>query len=391
MNFPKYNIVVLGISCFEGMAGSKRVRNLIGPLIDQNLVTANNLVFKEEIKGQIPDRGIIDNITYKVINYRLINIFSIFSFYYNGIKFIGNCRKQSNFNFIYNYGGPNIQNILFIIYAKLIGYKVICDITEDNRYEPTVNFLNKLKNRSGIFLLKASIYFADSLIGISEHLYYGALEFSKGKIPVYHIPISVDLKYFNNHTYVKTNEDFKIFYGGSYQEKDGLDFLIDAFDKVSEKYGKVTLILTGSGIVSDMQRVMNKINNSNNKRNIIFKGFLNNSDYFSLLNECDIFCMTRIKSNHANSGFPFKLGEFLASGKAVIATNVGDVSKYLTNDLNALLIEPNSVQKLADAILSLIRNPEKIISIGEKGRKTAERFFDSEIISLKFFAVLQSV
>jgi glycosyltransferase involved in cell wall biosynthesis len=98
--------------------------------------------------------------------------------------------------------------------------------------------------------------------------------------------------------------------------------------------------------------------------------------------------MTRIKSDHAATGFPFKLGEFLATGKAVIATNVGDVSKYLLNDVNSIVISPNSSDQIVSAITSLIENPEKIKQLGAKGRETAETFFDSQKTSATFHQVL---
>ena len=391
MNSPIYNIVVLDISCFEGMATSKRVRNLIMPLISKNLVNANNLIFKEQVREQITGYGKIDNINYKLIGYKLTNIFTVFGFYLRGFIFLKKSKQSNHKNIIYNYGGPNIQNILFLIYGRLIGYKIICDITEDIRHEFKESFINRIKAKSSLLLLRYLKYFADSLIGISEHLVKRLLILSENKIPVFLIPISVNLDYFNNNSFTQDYEDLKIFYGGSFNEKDGLEYLIGAFDEVTKKHMNVKLVITGIGIKSDMERVNNLINKSINRDKILYKGFLSTNNYYTLLNECDIFCMTRINSNHANTGFPFKLGEFLASGKAVIATNVGDVPKYLTNDLNALLIEPNSVQQLADALSSLIENPDKIRAIGIEGRKTAECFFDSEKVSMKFYSILQSV
>lgn len=386
----KYNMVVLGTSCFEGMAGSKRIRNLIEPLIMKNLVSVKNLIFKSETKQLTDEEGNIDRIDYKIIGYRIINIFSVFRYYSNGFRFIKRNRLSDKKNIIYNYGGPNIENILFILYGRSLGYRIICDVVEDNRYEPTVNFLNKLKTRSSVFLLKMSRFYAHSMIGISEHLYKRLLEYSKGRIPVYLIPISVNLKYFTFHPKRENNNDFRIFYGGSFNKKDGVDLLINAFDVICENHKNVKLVLTGSGSTDDLERTSNQIDKSKNKEKIIYRGFLSTNDYFEVLNECDIFCMNRVNSDHANTGFPFKLGEFLASGKAVIATQVGDVPKYLTNNVNALLITPSSVEKLIEALLFLIENPEKIEMIGKEGRKTAENYFDSDKLSGDLYSIIQS-
>ena len=119
-------------------------------------------------------------------------------------------------------------------------------------------------------------------------------------------------------------------------------------------------------------------------------GFLSISDYYATLNSCDIFCMTRINSRFANAGFPFKLGEFLATGKGVIATNVGDVSSYLEDGVNALLISPNTVNELANAILTFINEPGKIKLLGAGARKTAETNFDSEKVGLRLLSIFRS-
>ncbi|MGF2414764.1 MAG: glycosyltransferase [Ferruginibacter sp.] len=110
-----------------------------------------------------------------------------------------------------------------------------------------------------------------------------------------------------------------------------------------------------------------------------------------MLNECDIFCMTRVNSKFANAGFPFKLGEFLASGKAVIATNVGDVPNYLFNDINAMVVNPDSVEEIVDALLILIEHPEKRQALGKEARKTAEKFFDSDAVGMKLLSIFHQV
>ena len=120
---------------------------------------------------------------------------------------------------------------------------------------------------------------------------------------------------------------------------------------------------------------------------IIFKGFLSKDEYYNVLNECDIFCMTRINSQFANAGFPFKLGEFLATGKAVISTNVSDVNKFIRNGENALIIRPSSEDEIAEALIYILKNPILINKLGTEGRKTAELNFDSEKISLDLFQI----
>ncbi|MBP6024294.1 glycosyltransferase family 4 protein [Ferruginibacter sp.] len=384
------NIVIMGVSCFDGMAGSTRVRNLFEPLISKNLITANNLIYQSDNKEPIGKKGNLNNINFKVIGFRLSNIFSIFSFWAGGISFLKNSKIPGYKNILYNYNYPDLKNIVFILYAKLIGYKIILDIIEDNRYEAHVGFINKVRIKTSLFLFKLSRRFTSAYVAISDHLYSRAEIIAKGKAPVYLIPITVNLNYFKNAGYQPDKNNLKIFYGGSFAPKDGLAYLLDAYDTVSKEDKNIQLILTGLGNPADTDKLKQRIGRSENKNRIIFKGFLNTDEYYTTLNGCDIFCMTRINSQFANAGFPFKLGEFLASGKGVVATKVGDVSKYLFNDVNALLINPDSASDIAGALLAFIKNPEKISSLGSEARKTAEIHFDSERISEKLLLIFNA-
>jgi len=391
MTSPACNIVIMGVSYFDGMAGSTRVRNLFEPLVNKNLVKAANLIYQSDNKEPIGKEGNLNGLNFRVIGFRLGNIFSIFSFWSRGMSFLKRNKQPGYKNILYNYNYPDLKNIVFILYAKMKGYKIVLDIIEDNRYEAHASFINKVRIKTSLFLFRFSKRFTSAYVAISEHLYNRAELISKGKVPVYLIPITVNLNYFKNTGYSPDKNNLKIFYGGSFAAKDGLTYLLDAFETVSKEDKNIQLILTGLGNPADTDKLKQRISMSENKNRIIFKGFLNTNDYYAALNSCDIFCMTRINSQFANAGFPFKLGEFLASGKAVIATKVGDVPKYLFNDVNALLINPDSASDIAGALSAFIKNPEKIRSLGSEARRTAETHFDSERISEKLLSIFNSV
>jgi glycosyltransferase involved in cell wall biosynthesis len=391
MNAGECNIVVMGVSCFDGMASSTRVRNLLTPLIEKKLITASNLIYQKDTRENIGKQGQLNDISFKIIGFRLSNIFSVFGFFFGGGAFLKKAKKKNCKNIIYNYNAPDVKNICFILYARLIGYKIIFDIIEDNSFEAHVGLINKFRIKTSVFLLKRCRYFADGMIGISEHLYQLVQKVSKNSIPCHLIPVTVNLNYFKNNNSTVQTKNLQIFYGGSFGKKDGLEYLISAFDKVGAVHNDVKLIFTGLGHKQDMDRVNEQIAKAANKDRIIYKGFLSAADYYTLINQCDIFCMTRVNSKFANAGFPFKLGEFLATGKGVIATNVGDVPNYLFNNVNALVIKPDSVDELAEALLTLIEQPAKRQVIGIEARKTAEQFFDSDTVGMKLLSIFKSV
>ena len=91
--------------------------------------------------------------------------------------------------------------------------------------------------------------------------------------------------------------------------------------------------------------------------------------------------MTRIDSPFANAGFPFKLGEYLATGKVVIATDVGDVRNYLVDKRDALIVSPSNAQAIDSAIDYFFSNINDMANIGLNGFKKSKQFFNPSINS----------
>ncbi|MGB4845383.1 MAG: hypothetical protein WBP16_13030, partial [Ferruginibacter sp.] len=275
MNEQDCNIVIMGVSCFDGMASSMRVRNLTEPLIEKKLVTVNNLIYQKDNKEPIGKAGYKNNIQFKVIGFRLANIFSIFPFFYGGISFIKKFRVKGKKNIIYNYNYPDIKNIIFILYARMIGYKIIFDIIEDNSYQDHNGFINKFRIKTSLFLFRFSRHFSDAMLAISNHLNKLVKSTFKDKIPVYLIPITVNLNYFKTPGIsTGSTEKLKIFYGGSFGHKDGLEYLVKAFDELGNKTENVELILSGLAHKDDFDRINKHIQKAANRHRILYKGYL---------------------------------------------------------------------------------------------------------------------
>jgi glycosyltransferase involved in cell wall biosynthesis len=189
------------------------------------------------------------------------------------------------------------------------------------------------------------------------------------------MPISVDMESFPEKPN-RMNPTVSLFYAGNFSKKDGLPVLLDAFDRLAERYKNIHLVLTGRGDREAMKEFFALMDISPHKDRIDFKGYMEEKDYYLLLNNADIPCMTRVDLAFAHAGFPFKLGEFLATGKPVIASRVSDVDRFLVNRHNAMLVQAGSSTEVCEAAKFLIDNPESAVAIGVRGREVAKSFFD---------------
>lgn len=388
-NSSRFNVVVLGVSCFDGMASSMRVRNLLETTVFKDDFSLHNLIYKVDAHGLPNKRGRLKGINYLVVS--ASSILSVFSFTWQGIRFLRNNKSASKKNILYHYQYIDIKNIFLLLYAKSIGYKIVLDIVENNNYYTTfTNLKSRLKIATSLRFLKLTPRIADYVITISGHLKTLMTDVCKNKIPITLIPITVNLSRFVQLEF-EAPEKFKIFYGGSFGSKDGLEYLIKAFEKICENYDNVELVMTGRASKQDFNNLKSYLSKSNTAKKIKHLGFLDNDLYYKTLNSCQIFCMTRTNSKFANAGFPFKLGEILATGKAVIATKVGDVPNYLENGLNALLVEPESTVELTEAISYFLNNPSEIYTYGKQARIVAEKNFDTNFWSEKLFQIFKEI
>jgi glycosyltransferase involved in cell wall biosynthesis len=75
---------------------------------------------------------------------------------------------------------------------------------------------------------------------------------------------------------------------------------------------------------------------------------------------------------------PIVLREAFASGRPVIATRVGDVPEVISDGENGLLVPPNDIEGLADAISRLLRDHELARRLGANAYNYAREHFDFE-------------
>lgn len=100
-----------------------------------------------------------------------------------------------------------------------------------------------------------------------------------------------------------------------------------------------------------------------------------------LLAQARIALLPRSRGLFSEAGFPNKLGEYLAAGRPVVVTCVGDIPRYLTDGLDAVLVPPDDVIAFAEAVVRVLTDDALADAIGERGRETALRFRSDAVAS----------
>ncbi len=127
----------------------------------------------------------------------------------------------------------------------------------------------------------------------------------------------------------------------------GQKYLIEAFKKLQNEIPNLHLFLVGKGPDEAELKYHYK-----DVKNLFFMGW--QDDIAGVLNVTDILVLPSLRE-----AFGLVLLEAMASGVAVIATNNGGTKDIIVDGETGILVPPANVDRLTDAIRTILRNPSQ--------------------------------
>lgn len=153
--------------------------------------------------------------------------------------------------------------------------------------------------------------------------------------------------------------------GRYYQEK-GFDLLLDAWSKIYQRYPEWRLEIFGDGDKENYEAIRDKLGIPasncilNGRTNEIEKEYLNSSIYV---------CSSRFE------GFGMVIVEAMACGLAVVSFDCPcGPSSIIANGEDGVLVETEQTDSLAEAMSSLIDNPDKRNLLAKNAIRNVQRF-----------------
>jgi glycosyltransferase involved in cell wall biosynthesis len=203
---------------------------------------------------------------------------------------------------------------------------------------------------------------------------------------VHLLPHGVNLQRFNPQT-CWTNGSLRLLAVGRLVEKKGFHFLIAALAGLKIPF---TLTIVGDGPERERLRQLIILNNLENR--VVFHGSVTHSELPHLYAETDVVVVPSIQDCSGDrDGLPNVVLEAMASGRAVVASDVGAISSAITDNENGLLVLPADPVALGHAIRRLAADEDLRARLGHNGRLRAERDYDVSRCSERFHQLLTSV
>lgn len=142
------------------------------------------------------------------------------------------------------------------------------------------------------------------------------------------------------------------------------------------------LLIVGSGKLDDSLRKRVKEKGLSNR--VVFTGGV--SDVTPVLSVLSVFLLPSL-----SEGLPMALLEAMASGKAVVASKVGEIGNVVEHGVSGLLVGKNNLHELRSAIEFFLKNQEKVHEYGRAARDVVESKFSSNIMAHKYSRIYDSM
>jgi glycosyltransferase involved in cell wall biosynthesis len=172
----------------------------------------------------------------------------------------------------------------------------------------------------------------------------------------------------------------------------GLGLLVDAFIHVKKNspFKDLKLFLTG-GYSSEDKRFVNELSKKISKQGFgndvrIFKSF-------SKENRIEFLKSLTLLSVPVPAGEAFGayLAEALAAGVPVVQPDVGCYPEFVKLTNGGVIYKPNTSDELADAVVSLLANTEKIKKLGEQGRRVVMEKYSMDQMAKNLVEIYNNV
>lgn len=178
-----------------------------------------------------------------------------------------------------------------------------------------------------------------------------------------------------NELRLKYNLEGKVvlFSLGRLVKRKGFDRVIESFKNLNS-FDRENLVYVIAGKGPDEVYLRSLVPNDLRDQ-IIFLGLIGESDKWSWLNLCDIFIMPARNIDGDYEGFGIVYLEANLCAKPVIAGLSGGVGDAVSHNLNGLLVDPEDINSISQAILSLKNNKDLREKLGQQGKERAEKEF----------------
>ncbi len=168
----------------------------------------------------------------------------------------------------------------------------------------------------------------------------------------------------------------------------GQDMVIRALPLVKKEFPGVIYLVVGEGRFKNKFRDLAE--EAGVSGSVIFTGGVGHEEIIDYLDLADAFVMPSREWGNKIEGLPNALIEASARAKPVVASKQGGSVEAVRDGVTGILVDPESVTDIADAVKSLLRDPDRARLMGESGRGVVKEFHTETGMIKNYIDVLKT-
>ena len=167
----------------------------------------------------------------------------------------------------------------------------------------------------------------------------------------------------------------------------GQDVVIRALPKIISRHPDVVYMCVGVGPYR--KSLMSLVTAHGLEGYVIFAGKVDEDEKYSYYDACDLFLMPSRREGNSVEGFGLTFLEAWHAAKPVLGGDHGGVVEVIDDGVDGVIVNPEDVRSVEDAVLSLVRSPSRMEEMGRRGREKAKRKFSDSAMVERMVTVLE--
>lgn len=191
--------------------------------------------------------------------------------------------------------------------------------------------------------------------------------------------IGVDLDRFSyQRVFANEDESVRILMCGTFREKKGHEYGIQAFARILSEFPRTQLRIIGDGVLRpSIERLIDELGLERGK-NVFLLGYLTYDAYEKEAANAHIFMAPSVTASNGDSegGAPTVLLEMQARGLPVLSTWHADIPEVVIDGASGYLVPERDVVALGEKLAELLAHPKQWSEMGRAGRAHIEKQHD---------------
>jgi glycosyltransferase involved in cell wall biosynthesis len=153
-----------------------------------------------------------------------------------------------------------------------------------------------------------------------------------------------------------------------------VNLILEALPAVIKAVPGIRVVIMGSG--DGVAFLQEQAHREGLTDYIVFTGWVDQLKTLVYLSAADLALYPHRDTLVNRAKSPSKIATYMAMGKPIIASAVGESVAYLDSGRAGLLVEPGDAQVFADGMISLLCNPKRAAALGNRARQRVREHYD---------------